>query len=281
MPDEVLEGQIGSGKEPEPTTSNVDEGKSEAAPLIDEGQVEENGSPQTDKEQAVAGLPDGMTPEALAKSYKSLQGEYTKGQQTMKELNDSLAPYGGQEQILQWAQYLNSNASFAKWVQSEQQKRALGTQGDPESEVDPETQKALDIVERVAGQKADQMYQEKVAPIENAMKQERLAENMSLMDKDPAYADWRDFQDQMADIAETLPEGMQDNPSLDDIQNLYWMAVRKSGNMDAVMSKSYGKMLKSKQSKSTERPATQSNQGSLRKAMSVTEAFEQAKRGTG
>lgn len=281
MADEVLEGQIGSGKEPAPQTSEATEDKVEASPQSDEGQVDEQGSPQSGEEQAVAGLPDGMTPEALAKAYKSLQGEYTKGQQSSKALSDSLAPYGGPEKMAQWAQYLSKNQSFANWVKSEQQKQSLGTQGDPNSEVDEDTQKALGIVNRVATQTVDRLYQDKVAPIENALKQERLEDNMSKMDEDPVYSNWRDYQDQMADIAETLPASMQDNPSQKDLQNIYWMAVRDSGNFEAVMQKSYEKMLKSKQSKSSEVPGTNSARGAHKKALTVTEAFEQAKRDSG
>ncbi len=281
MPDEVKEGQIGSGQGPEPTESGSDKGQGSNAPEVIEGQADDTGSPQTGEEQGVAGLPEGMTLETLPSAYKSLQGEYTKNQTAMKAIEKSLEPYGGQEQMLKWAQYLANNQSFAKWAQSEQQKQVLGTQNDPNSEVDEDTQKAIETVKRIANQQADRMYQDKIAPIENKLKQETLESNMSKMDADPAYSDWREYQDKMADIAETLPESMQDNPSYEDLQNLYWMAVRKAGKMDEVMAKSYEKILKAKQSKSTERPAPQSSQGALKKAMSITEAYQQAKRGAG
>ena len=125
------------------------------------------------------------------------------------------------------------------------------------------------------------MYQEKIAPIEQAMKQERLKENMSKMDADPEYANWRDFGEEMAQISETLPEAMQDNPTLDNVKDIYWMAVRKSGKLPEVMAKAYAADLKLKQSKSTERPATSTAQGAFKQAMTMTEAYSQAKNGSG
>ena len=84
------------------------------APSSDEGQAAESSS-QTGKEQVAAGLPEGMTQEKLDESYKSLQGEYTKGQQALKSAEGRLGEldkFGGLEKVMELADWLNSNPRF-------------------------------------------------------------------------------------------------------------------------------------------------------------------------
>jgi hypothetical protein len=241
------------------------------------GQAEVDSS-QTGKEQVAAGLPDGMTPDKLPDAYKSLQSEYTKNQQAYKSIQDKLSPYGGTDGILQWAEYLSSNTRFADWVKQEQQRQILGNQSES---VDPETQKAMDIVQKIADQRIADAMKREVEPLAESYKQQIISGYMKQMDSDPMYAGWRDLQATMSELADKLPETTQDNPSLETLQDLYWMAARKSGKIQDLMAKQYEKVLKEKQKKTTDRPIGNAGQSIPVKPKSIREAFEMAKRQVG
>ena len=49
----------------------------------------------------------------------------------------------------------------------------------------------------------------------------------------PGYEDFDDYKDTMIELAAKLPEGMQDNPTVEDLKDLYWKAVRHDGKMEA------------------------------------------------
>lgn len=217
------------------------------------------------------GLFDGMTPEQLHKSYKSIQSEWTKAQTNLKKLEK----YGGPDQLTQWADYLSTNQEFAKWVQSQQNKNVLGTE-----EIEPEQQKALDAVRKIAESIVDQrvkdLYQKDVAPLSEAYKQQALQSHFVAMDSKYG-SEWHEMRDTMSELSETLPQSTQDRPSLDDIEDLYFKALRKNGKMETYARKMYEKSLITKKAKSTERPSTAPAAGA-KPATSIQEAFEMAKR---
>jgi len=248
--------------------SNVGSGEAQASTENSGESVtgEPNGEPSGE------GLFDGMKPEQLHKSYKSLQSEYTKAQSAIKKLEK----YGGPDQLTQWADYLSTNQEFAKWVQSQQNKNVLGTQ----EEVDPDQQKALDAVRKIAESIVDQrvrdMYQKDVAPLSEAYKQQMLQSHFESMDSKYGK-DWHEMRDVMSELSEHLPQSIQDRPTKDDIEDLYFKALRQTGKMDAYARKSYEKTLVDKKAKSTERPASAPAAGA-KSATSIQEAFEMAKR---
>lgn len=217
------------------------------------------------------GLFDGMTPEKLHKSYKSIQKEYTKAQETLKRLEK----YGGPDQLAQWADYLSSSNEFAEWVKSQQNRNVLGT-----PEVDEEQQKALDAVRKIAESIVDQrvkdLYQKEVAPLSETYKQQMLQSHFTNMDK--TYGeDWHELRDVMSELSEQLPQKVQDQPTYEDIEDLYFKALRKTGKMQTYAKKMYEKELSAKKAKSVERPAPVPAAGP-QPASSISEAFAIAKR---
>ena len=240
------------------------------------GQAEIDSS-QDGKEQVAAGLPDGMTLDKLPDAYKSLQAEYTKNQQAYKSIQEKFNPYGGADGILKWAEYLAGNPRFAEWVKTEQQKQALGSQ-DSQEDVDPETKKAMDIVQRIADQRIAEAMKERVEPLAESYKQQVISGYMKQMDGDPMYAGWREYQSAMSELANSLPDGLQDNPTMDTLKDLYWMAIQRSGKLQQVMAKTYEGIVKEKQKKTTEKPTNNAGTSAPVKARSIREAFEQAKR---
>ena len=256
-------------------TLNSEQG-SESTDSGNIGQAEIDSS-QSGKEQVAAGLPDGMTLDKLPDAYKSLQGEYTKNQQAYKAMQDRLTPYGGPDGILQWADYLSGNPNFAEWVKSEQQKQVLGIQGSQE-DIDSETRKAMDIVQKIADQRIAEAMKQKVEPLAESYKQQVISGYMTQMDSDPMYSGWREYQDSMSELSNMLPDKLQDNPTLDTLRDLYWMAVQRSGKMQNIMAKSYEGIIKEKQKKTIDKPANNAGMSAPIKAKSIREAFQQAKR---
>ena len=245
--------------------------------------VSAEGQPGAGTEQAggeptaVEGLPEDWTAETLGERYKSyteLQSEFGKRNDAFKDLEGKFAPYGGFEKLLESAQYLQNNSSFQEWVKSEQEK---GYYGDKNEDLTDENKQAVEIVQRIVDSRVEQALKERVTPLENGWKERATAENFKKMD-DMFGNDWREQQDSMAKLGSTLPDSVQDNPSFDDIQDLYWSSLRRDGKMDAVMAKTYQKKLESTKSKSTEKPASAPATGkSSQKVSTMTQAFNLAK----
>ena len=187
--------------------------------------------------------------------------------------------FGGSEQLVGWANYLQNNPRFAEFIQAEQARENNEQLGYDEN-MDEDTRNALDLVrkeaERIAEAKVQEYIKNKVDPITDRYREADLESNLSQMDD--KYGDaWRDVQDEMAKLAEGLPLEVQDAPTLDVLEDLYWKAVRTSGKMEGVMASMYEQKLKAKQAHSSERPASNAGQGQPKKAMTMQEAFAQAK----
>lgn len=234
---------------------------------------------------AVEGLPEDWNADTMAdrfKDYQSLQREFGTRNETLKgfeEANEKMAAFGGSDQLMQWASYLQNNPRFAEFIQSEQSREDnehLGLDGD----MDEDTRSALELVRKEIDIRADAKIQEalksRVDPIADRYKEEQLESNLGQMDA--KYGDnWRDVQDEMAKLAEGLPLEMQDAPTLDVLEDLYWKAIRTTGKMDGMMAKMHEQKITAKKAMSSERPSSNAGQTGLKKAMSVEEAFNQAK----
>lgn len=215
--------------------------------------------------------------------YKALQREFGSRNEELKSLREQTAAfeqYGGLEQIQEWISYLQDNPRFAEFMKQEQSRQHddhLGLNGE---DLDDDTRRALELVRKEAEYIADQRIKEamksQVDPIANQYKERMLEENINAMDN--KYGDdWREVQDTMAELAKQLPLEVQDAPSLDTLEDLYWKALRVSGKMDSFAAKSYEKKLAAKKAKSTDRPSTNAGKSAFRKPMSIQEAYEQAK----
>lgn len=272
-------------------TDSVPEGQPpEVSPAVElegnNGQPIEDVKEGKEPKSGVEGLPEDWTPDTISdrfKDYQNLQREFGSRNEELKEfkaISEQMAAYGGPEQMMAWMQYLSSNPSFAEWVQSQQNQEQKQDLGFNTEDMDEDTQKALEIVEKIAGNKAAALIEEairsKVDPITNTYKEQVLENNLDIMDE--TYGeDWREMQDVMADLAAGLPKDVQDSPSFEDIEDLYWRALRKSGKMDDYAAKAYEKKLSSKKAHATEKPSSANSKGAPKKAMSIAEAFELAK----
>ncbi len=244
-----------------------------------EGQPNEGATQTGGEPTGVEGLPEDWTPETLAdrhKDYTSLQKEFGERNEANKALEDKFAPYGGIEKLLESAQYLSNNSRFQEFVKEEQERNLYGD----DHEMSDENRKALDIVKNLVGEEVSRIVQNRVVPLENGLKEKALAENFKKMDG--LYGnEWREQQISMTKLAESLPESVQDNPTIEDIHDLYWNSLRRDGGgkFEAMQAKMYEKKLESTKSKSTEKPSSVPTGRLGQKISSMAEAFNVAKEG--
>jgi len=237
----------------------------------------ETHTPDTNGESTAESLFDGMTAAQLHKSYKSIQGEYTKVNEGMKMLSQ----YGTPEQIGQWAGYLQNNPRFADWVKQEQGRNAMGIN---EGELDEDQQKAMNVVQNIVQQTVDtrlkELHKQEIEPLADKYKEDSLDKIWGKMDEKYGI-EWRDLKDDMGDLSEDLPSKVADNPSLKNVEALYFQALAEAGKLDAYAAKKYEASLKEKQKKSTGEKPTDHSGSQKTKYGSMHEAFEAAKRSAG
>lgn len=227
-------------------------------------------------EPGAEGLFDGMDAQTLHKSYKSLQGQFTK-------LNDqfkTLEKYGGASQMTQWAEYLQNNPRFVEWVKAEQARNVLGVD---ENDLTEDQKKAMDLVRKMASVEAtnqiQRIVQEKVLPLSEAYKQQLLESHFKSLDEKYGK-DWTEVKDVMAELSDALPIDKKDRPTFDDIEDLYFKALRKTGKFDSYAAKQYERKITQKKSKDTGRPAALSGT-STNSPKSIAESYAEAKRAMG
>jgi len=215
---------------------------------------------------------ENLPPEAQ-KHFKTLQTKLTKRTEGYNKLKADLDVFGGPEQVVQWLNYLADNPEFAKWVEEQKSRKTLGVKED--DGLDDETRKAMDIVRKLAREEAERM----VAPLTQAQSKAHINEVMGQMDK--KYPGWQEYKETMGEIAESFPESVQNNPSLKDLEAIYFIALTETGKMDDFAAKAYEKKLKTIKEKSITKPASAPAIEGFKQAKTLREAYEIAKRKQG
>jgi hypothetical protein len=256
-----------------PSQSKGSEGSGEPKGSASPSGEPEKNSGSAKGEPGSEGLFDGMDGATLHKSYKKLQGEYGRIQ---NEIVKKFEPYGGAEQVLQWTDYLSKNPDFAQWVTAQKTKSALGID---ESQLDDQTKAALDAVRKIAKTVVDEevgrLRTREIAPINETQTQDLIDRHFDAMDKKYGE-DWREMQDLMSELSDDLPDSIQNKPTLEDMEDLYFKALRKSNKLESYAAKKLQKTITEKKSKATDKPAS-AGESTPKKAMSIAEAFAQAK----
>jgi hypothetical protein len=216
---------------------------------------------------------DGKTAKELHESYKSLQTEFGTRNETSKALEARLNQYGGMDAVEQWLTFMNTDEGMANYIRQRQQEQVFGQ---PQEEISDEQRKAQEIVNGLVDQKIAQLQKTEIEPLAQAYQQKLLEENMKTMDTRYG-AEWREMQNNMLALAKKLPESVQNNPSLDDIDDLYTLALKHSGKADEMAAKRYEKSLLEQKAKSQEKPLSAVGKPAVKKATTIHEAFAQAK----
>lgn len=269
VPQNSIEGQ------PETIVETVDT-QGVTAPTTTDGNL---GNTDTTGGDQITGteLPEGITPEMLVKAgyiqdtrYKDLQSDYSKRTDADKAFQNQFNNFGGVESAIEMLSHLQGNENFASWLKSEQETRLYGQ---PADEISTEQKEAMDLVGKIAQQKIDEAMRSQVDPLANSYKEGLLKENMKAMSE--KYPDWTSMKDTMFTLAESLPESVQDNPSLKDLESLYIRSLVETGNIVDFGKNLYEKDLQSAKSMNVSKPTT-ARQGAVGQAKTMKEAFAMA-----
>jgi hypothetical protein len=122
------------------------------------------------------------------RDYKALQREYTRIAQGVKGLGDVNALRQSHAIMAELAQ----DPEFVSWVQARMAKETAGSD-------DPDTQKALDIVDQRATEKAQQIVAQAVGPLMQAHIDQKGKDVASQMDK--TYGpEWQSLKPKMLEL---------------------------------------------------------------------------------
>ena len=198
-----------------------------------------------------------------SKSYKELQRVYTQGQQRLKDMENQLSEieraasqYGGVDRMSEMIQCATTNPEIAAAIQKVQQTQGTGINMD---ELDDQGKKALELVDKIVENKLASRLQEyqthEIDPIVDAHRVDRVEKLMGQMDD--KYGDrWGDSLEAMKTLSEDMPRNVLVNPSFDDMEDLFFKALRTEGRFDEFMGETYQQTIQEKKRRSVSKPKT-------------------------
>jgi hypothetical protein len=216
----------------------------------------------TPSEQAPA---DPRTPKFRFKDQHEAERAHSELQRRYSRLGD---PDHATQRLALLGQ-LQQDPKFIEWARARLAEQETGS-------ADPETVKALQIVEQVADRKAREL----MAPLAAQAAQARLAAVFQAMERKHG-PEWREYQPKMAELfqrglqAGYFASGSNFQPSLEFVEGLYAWAT---GGDPEFAAKAYAKKLAQKHATSTQSsPGVAPAAVNVAPAQTVSEAFRQAK----
>ena len=209
------------------------------------------------------------------KEIQSLSDKRYNELQTAQGTMSQFEKFGGPEQLLQWAEYLNNNPRFNEFIQSEQRSKY----GIDTTNMDQKQSEAIKTVETIARQIASeevaQIRKNEVDPLVQRNQQAHVQGLFGQMDTE--FPEWRDVQDQMEELSENLSPEKQANPTLKDIKMLYYSALDESGKFQDFQAQQYQKVLEGKKNNASDPPPTNYGSADVGPVNSLLEAFQKSK----
>ncbi len=234
----------------------------EIRPEGEDGQSSENEDEELDENTESSDEKEGEFSQD-SKSYKELQRVYTQGQDRIKDVENQLgdlervaSQYGGIDRMAEMIQYATTNPEISAAIQKAQQTQGTGINMD---ELDDQGKKALELVDKIVENKLAARLQEyqthEIDPIVDAHRVDRVEKLMGQMDE--KYGDrWSDSLDSMKNLSETLPRNVLVNPSFNDMEDLFFKALRSEGRFDDFMGETYQQTIQEKKKRSVSKPKT-------------------------
>lgn len=240
-----------------------------------EGELSEIESVDASEKETVSEKPtedsgnfiESLAPEAQ-KAFKTLQTKLNKSNEGLK----GFEKFGGAEQAIQWLSYLAEDKNFAEWVTTQQNpQEASKLSEEVDDGMDEETRRAMEIVRKLAQEEA----QKAIAPLTAVQSRAKIHDVMGEMDT--KYPQWREVQEDMGRMASNLPENVQNNPSVKDLEALYFMTLADSGKMDDYAANVHEAKLRAMKEKTTPKPVAQGRATPNMTAKSFKDAARMAK----
>jgi len=280
-----MDEQIETGTDPSPGEPVTGTEVSDGQPDIPDRSVEE---PQPGAEST-----EEIGPEH--KSYKEIQSSFTRKAQEaadlkrrLDEIEGKFQPYGGPDQLLEQAQKLVKDPEFTKWAESRGQnnmKDDIYSQFGINPESDPETARTVEAVMKIAESVVQQRLQQnemehrnELSQVKNEVAQERVRGYLDKLRKTPGYDKIDDLREDMMKASDLLAPEKRSNPTMEDLQDLYWMAARRNGMFEELQANAYQQRLQAKKSKSLDKPSPSTSGVPETNFNNIAEAFRAAKK---
>lgn len=203
---------------------------------------------ETTEQPAKAAESVGRTAQDWERDYKALQSAYTRATQAIQPLVQQHGDLNAIQQNLQILNQLREHPGFIKWVQEQVAEEQTGSK-------DPDTVRALQVVQDMARQEAQQM----VAPLYAQHIQNKVQTVFSEMDKEYGQ-EWQQLKPKMNEILQDwkrqglVSPQVEHNFNYQFVKSLYAAAAAADPDFAA---KAYQKRLEQKQANvTTSQPGT-------------------------
>jgi hypothetical protein len=225
--------------------------------------------------------------DGLEKSYKELQGKFSKTTEAAKAAKAELAKldkYGGVDKLIDQVENLLTDAEFVEWAKQRQQKTDYGVNL---NETDAETKSALELVEKVSETTTSRIVKkemealrkeilDKINPVNTEFQADRMDKLLDGLDD--KYGElWHGVRDKMADMIEA-DSSFPTMPSAKDVEAVLIKTLIAEGKMNEFGEGLYKRGLEKKKELATETPGTRTDSTSETQPKTIKEAYEMAKR---
>jgi hypothetical protein len=260
-------------------------GQPQGGTEVIQGQPEETlstqGEPESGQEPSVEPTPEEKLA-AVEKDYKALQSEFTKRNETEKGWKDRFQAFGGIDKAHEHLNFLVNDPAFHDYLKSRQSQEYVG--GQDISQMDDEQKQAVELVQKIVDQtvasRLENFKRENLDPLANSYHKDSIANTLGEIEND--WGDiYRENKDAMAEVVKSLPENVRNNPSKDDLTDLMWSVIRRSGNFEKYAAQFHAQSVKSKKENSTTPPPTTQGFDNLPAPKNIAESFAQAKKKLG
>lgn len=209
--------------------------------------------------------------DSAERDYKQLQAQYTKLTQGLGSLG--IRSMGELQERMQILEGLGANPEFLDWARAQVAKATAGSG-------DEETQQALQVIEQIAEQKAE----EKLAPLKQQALLQKVGQTFARMDQEFG-PEWQTMKGRMFELLQRGKQLGLYHPSVEtefDYEFLKGLYIQAAAADPQFVAKQYEKRLRQKQSAASQSsPGTPGTATHQAEAKSMEEAYQQAKRELG
>jgi len=211
------------------------------------------------------------------RQYKELQSDYGKRNETFGQLKERFDQYGGFEDGLAVLDFLNGSEDFAEFIKN-QGNKLYGVDVDE----DPTQAEAIRLVERVA----DSRSERRIKPLEEKLDQimqleRRRAVENHLNSMDDMYPNWEEQKESMEKLSHELPASIRENPTLEQMEALYFLSLKRDGKLDQYAKSQLEKEMADKRANASDMPPVSSGVTDEGEIKDMADAWNRAKRKLG
>lgn len=200
------------------------------------------------------------------KDYKELQKVYGESQEEVKslrELASAFEEFGGVEKALGALKFIQNDPEFSALAT----KKSRGEiEGVDESKMSPQAKEAIELMRKVTRQevavllkihddKIDKRFVDTVEPEIAAAREVRIDKMIGQM-SDKYGSEWMEQLKSMEKLGDTLDPKVSKAPKFGDLEDIYFKSLRLDGKFDAFLVKRGNKVVKTRKSKSINRPSS-------------------------